>query len=390
MVETNNNAHLFEQLKKDIATWECQALEFKTTATSDHEIAEAIAAFATSNFGRIYLGIDNSRQITGVDNVFDGLGKDTFLRRIAHISKDLVKPPIRVKVSFIETESKVVVRIDVPKGEEPVYYVDHRPYTRDLSTTRKLEPDELKNLYMQYYSSILGQPPSDEQTDYFVEVLTQLSDIQLICLDYADHLIKPDVYQLKYDIGATARRLTILSAKEFGQNLGIDQTLKHLSNRLEDAESYEFYMGMQSVKDFGEILNDCLKLSNQLYEQVKKNMPRPTLPNFKRVVTENIDLLEAEWDKAEKYFQRGELEKLRDSFRRFGYTFHRLGNLPDADLQGISIELREAGEKLRNLSSTEKYFLTGIGENPLIKINEEIQPTLTNLETIKKSLNLLQ
>lgn len=387
MVETNTNAHLLEQLKRDVTTWECQTSEFKTTATSDHEIAEAIAAFATSNFGKVYLGISNSRQITGVDNVSDGLEKDNFLRRIAHISRDLVKPPLKVSVSFIETETKIVVRIDVPKGEDPVYFVDYRPYTRDLSTTRKLEPNELKNLYMQYYSSILGQPPNNEQTEYLLEVLTQLSDTQLMCLDYDDHLIKPDIYQLKYDIGATARRLTILSEKKIGKDLGIDPTLKQLGNRLEDAEAYEFYMGRQSVIDFGKIMKDCLMLTNQLYEQVKKNMPVSSLPNFKGVVTENIGLLTNEWEKAEKYFQRGELEKLRESFRRFGYTFHRLGTLPDADLGGVSLELKEAGEKLRNLSSTQKYFIVDmVGLN---KIKEEIKPVLTNLETIKKKLNIV-
>ena len=383
MVETNNSAHLLEVLKSDIVTWECQTVEFKTTAASDHEIAEAIAGFATSNFGKIYLGISASRLIVGVNAVSDGIGKDNFLRRIAHISKDIVRPPIRVKVHFIENESKVSVRIDVPKGEEPVYYVDYRPFTRDLSTTRKLEPDELKNLYIQYYSLILGQPSKNEKTEYLLELIVQLSDIQLICLDYSDHLIKPDVYQLKYDIGATTRRLTILSEKKMGQELGMEPTLKKLSNRLDDAEAHQFHMGMQTVIEFGKILNDCSIFSEQLFEQVRKNLPISALPNFKGVVVETIGLLENEWNKSEKYLQRGELEKLRESFRRFGYAFHRLGILPDADLEGISIELREAGEKLRNLSSTQKYFLVGM-QSPLPKIKEEIQPILITLEIIKK------
>jgi hypothetical protein len=290
-------------------------------------------------------------------------------------------------VDFIETELKTVVRIDVPKGEEPAYFVDYRPYTRDLSTTRKLEPTELKSLYQQHFLSTLGQPPDEESTKYLTEVVSQLSDIQMISSDYMNHLIKPDFYQLTYDIGATARRLSVLSVDKFAKSFGIDATLKELGDKLEDAEAHEFYMGMESVKEFGNKLQDCLKLSNLLYAQIKKNAPSLLLPNFKLVVSENIELLENEWNKSDKYLQRGELEKLRDSFRRFGYTFHRLASLPDADKYGFSVELEEIGDSLRKLSSTQNYFLPSMGVNPLDKIKPEMMQIMTRLEACKKRLD---
>lgn len=387
MTPEDASAELSEQLKEDIETWECQTVEFKKRATSDHEIAEAIAGFATSNSGRIYIGVGDDGQITGVDAVSDGMERDAYQRRIAHISRDLVKPPIRVKVDFIETESRTVVRIDVPKGEEPAYFVDYRPYTRDLSITRKLEPTELKSLYQQHFLSTLGPPPDEESTKYFIELMSQISDIQMICSDYMDHLIKPDFYQLKYDIGATARRLSILSANQYAKNLGIDTILKELGRKLEDAEAHEFYLGMKSVEEFGNKLQDCLKLSNRLYEQIKKNAPPLLLPNFKLVVSENIELLKSEWNKSDKYLQRGEIEKLRDAFRRYGYTFHRLASLQDADKYGLSIELKEIGESLRKLSSTQNYFLLSMGVNPLDKIKPEMVQIMDRLEACKERLD---
>jgi len=386
MSTTNANTELVKQLRQDIETWECQTVEFKKTATSDHELAETVAGFATSNIGRIYIGVADGRQITGIDNVSTGIDRDAYQRRIARISRDLVNPLIRVRVSFIEIESRTVVRIDVPKGEEPVYYVDYRPWIRDLSTTRKLEPSELKSLYQQYFQTSLGQP-SDELTNYLIEVLSQLSDTQIIYSDYKDHLIKPDVYQLKYDVGATARRINILSRNPFAKDLAIDLTLKDLSSRLEDAEAYEFYMGAESVQEFGTILQACFTLSNRLLEQVKKNMPTSTLSDFKRIVSENVEAVKGEWIKSAKYLQRGELGKLQDSFRRIGYTFHRLGSLPDADKYAdLSIELKEIGEKLRNLSSTQKYFLMYGAVNPLDKIKKEIEPILSKLDSLRQQL----
>jgi len=386
MAANDINVELVKQLKEDVNTWECQTVEFKKTATSDHELAEAIAGFATSNIGRIYVGVGDSGQITGVDNLSTGPEKDAYQRRIAHIARDIVNPPIRVRMSFLDIECKIVVRIDVPKGEEPVYYVDYRPYTRDLSTTRKLEPSEVKSLYQQYFLASLGQP-IDERTKFLLDVLTQLSDVSIIASDYMDHLLKPDVYQLKYDIGATARRIEVLSGNQFATDLGIDSTVRELGGKLEDAEAHEFYMGMESVTEFGKKLEDCVKLSNKLYEPVKKNMPPSTLPDFKQIVSENVESLRNEWIKSTKYLQRGELEKLQDSFRRFGYTFHRLGVLPDADkYSGLSIELRKVGERLRNLSSTQKYFLMSVGVNPLDKIKLEIEPILSKLEALKRQL----
>jgi hypothetical protein len=386
MAATENNSELVNQLKQDIETWECQSVEFKKTATSDHELAEAIAGFATSNIGRIYIGVNDDGQITRVNNVSTGTEKDAYQQRIANISRIIVKPPIRVKISFIEIETETVVRIDVPKGEEPVYYVDYRPYTRDLSITRKLEPSEVRNLHRLQFLETLAQPP-DGRTKFLTDVLTQLSDVQVIYSDYGDHLIKPDVYQLKYDIGATARRIYELSRNQFSKDFAVDVPLKELSDKLEDVEAYEFYMGIESVTEFGKKLEECIRLSNLLIQQIKKNMPPTVAPDFKRYILENTESLKDEWIKAPKYLERGDLEKLRDSFRRFGYTFHRLSALPDADqFENLSIDLKEVGEKLRNLSSTEKYFLLSMGVNPLDKIKNEIEPILSRLESLKHEL----
>lgn len=151
METEDRNAELMKQLEQDITDWESQTVEFKKTATSDHELARAFAGLATANTGRIYVGVGDNRRTEGVDNVSTGSEKDKYQLRIARISRDMVKPAIRVKISFLMVKSKTVVRIDVPKGDEPVYYVDHKPYTRDLSTTRKLEPSEVQALSVRKY-----------------------------------------------------------------------------------------------------------------------------------------------------------------------------------------------------------------------------------------------
>lgn len=150
-----------KQLKRDIEQWENQYVEFKKSP-SKHDLAQTIAGFATANAGRIYIGVSSDRKITGVDGVKTGIGKDRRQRQISRTTRDNVRPPIHVKVLFIEDESgKTVIRIDVPKGKEPVYYADYRPYTRSLSDTRKLDPSEVRNLHRQHFSIFeSAEPPT--------------------------------------------------------------------------------------------------------------------------------------------------------------------------------------------------------------------------------------
>lgn len=375
-----------KQLREDIKNWECQEVEFKKTATSDHEIAEAIAGFATSNVGRIYLGVDDGGSVTGLDHIKNGADRDVFLRRIANISRNIVKPPIRVSVTFIEFNGMLVAKIDVPKGEEPIYYVDYRAWTRDLSVTRKLEPTEIKNLYLQFLKTTFNES-NDPKTQFLVDIIAQMSDTELLGFDYIDHLINPDVNQLMYDIGATAERVSNLSVKEEAQFYGISQPLKDISSALQDAQAHEFYLGMESVIEFGKKIQPAVTIANKVVNQVKKNMPKKTITDYKRLVVESIEILKNEWNNANRYLERGQIERLQDVLRRLGYTFHRLGSLPDGELYGISMELINTGKKLRKFSSTEKYFLEYAGANPVEKVSPEMVPILNELEAIKQSLS---
>lgn len=146
-----SNIALMEQLAKDIAEWETHSVEFKKRATSDNELAQAIAAFATANPGRVYIGIKPDKTIEGVE-INANNGRDIYQLKIARITNDIIRPKIRVKLYFIVPDAKkTVVRIDVPKGTEPVYYADYRPYIRYLSQTRKMEPSEVKETYENYF-----------------------------------------------------------------------------------------------------------------------------------------------------------------------------------------------------------------------------------------------
>jgi hypothetical protein len=138
---------------------ECQTIEFKSWKDKIQGklptplkklLTESIAAFATSNPGIIYLGIEDDGTVTGVDT---NISEDQFGRMIADFAKNRVKPSLdRVEVRFlthtVEGEKKAVIAIAVPKGSAPVYYTEaNTPYLRDGKRNRPAEPHEVERLH---------------------------------------------------------------------------------------------------------------------------------------------------------------------------------------------------------------------------------------------------
>ena len=116
------------------------------------ELRKEIAAFATSNPGVIFLGIDDDGSIRGMDGLQQVTGKDRMKRRIDGVARG-VKPSVTVRTSFpIDEESGVtLVRIGVPSCPEPVYYVGDVLYLRSGQESRPANPDEVKELHRQYF-----------------------------------------------------------------------------------------------------------------------------------------------------------------------------------------------------------------------------------------------
>lgn len=158
---------LLREFEKDLDCWESQKVEFKKRATSKHVIAESIAGFATAEGGRIYIGVRPDKTVEGIEGLDTGRSRDVKQRQILDASKQIVKPAIRVKVHFILVDfMRTIVRIDVPKGNEPIYFADYRPYIRDLSSTRKLNPLEVKHIYHKHFQkeSEEDEPKTDERS----------------------------------------------------------------------------------------------------------------------------------------------------------------------------------------------------------------------------------
>ena len=135
---------------------EGQEIEFKQAKPDNTKLAKEIAAFATSNAGRIFLGIADDGQVVGLENCQGNRERDTFRNSIDCICSDKVRPPITVGTEFVEWNGMTVCIVSVPKGLASIYYVHYLPYIRRGSQARPADPAEVEAIYAHRYTQGRG------------------------------------------------------------------------------------------------------------------------------------------------------------------------------------------------------------------------------------------
>ncbi len=102
-----------------------------------------VCALANTNGGTIYVGIaaDPAVPPVGVENASQGIEE---LRD--EIEKKMT-PPLEVEIDALETQGKTVIRLQVPRGDDPPYAIDdNKIYVRDEAETTLAVRDEIVRL----------------------------------------------------------------------------------------------------------------------------------------------------------------------------------------------------------------------------------------------------
>jgi len=108
-----------------------------------YAIIADVCAFANTNGGTLYIGLsaDQKKAVTGLSNPNQA---------ITQLSKEIgnrLSPPLQCDLDVQETNGKKVVRILVPRGEDPPYAVDdNKIYVRSEAETGLAVRDEIVGL----------------------------------------------------------------------------------------------------------------------------------------------------------------------------------------------------------------------------------------------------
>jgi len=110
-----------------------------------HELTKEIAAFATTQGGKIFLGVNNQGEVIGLQGIDTPSGKDDLQKRIRGLIGN-IKPKVELFVDFVSENDKHVALITIPKGYMPFYTSEGKIYIRELDESRPATPEEIMRL----------------------------------------------------------------------------------------------------------------------------------------------------------------------------------------------------------------------------------------------------
>jgi predicted HTH transcriptional regulator len=99
---------------------EGRRLEFKEVPPTNAELARTIVSFANDAGGELFIGIKNNpREITGL--LYEQL--DAIENKISNIVNDQCTPIVLPEITFIEENSKHIIRVYICKGSKSPYFI---------------------------------------------------------------------------------------------------------------------------------------------------------------------------------------------------------------------------------------------------------------------------
>ncbi len=129
------------ELIEKIILGEDSTMEFKREMPHRDSMADEIAAFANTEGGTILIGIDDNKEIIGIE-----LQKlDHIEKTVVEICNDSIKPTVRIDTHKITIDEKNILKIEIIKG----LFVHKTPngyFIRQGSSKREMTAEELTRL----------------------------------------------------------------------------------------------------------------------------------------------------------------------------------------------------------------------------------------------------
>ncbi len=123
--------------------YESERIEYKSQLVDD--IYKEVIAFANTDGGVIYIGVDDQGNVTGIENV------DETYTRLTNGIRDAIQPDVTMFVRYILQDNKVI-RIEVGEGSYKPYYLKGKGlkpngvYVRQGATSVQASPEQIRQM----------------------------------------------------------------------------------------------------------------------------------------------------------------------------------------------------------------------------------------------------
>lgn len=214
--------------------YESERIEFKSQMIDD--IYKEVIAFANTDGGIIYLGIDDKGNLIGIDHV------DETYNRLTNGIRDAIAPDVTMFVRYVLQDNKVI-RIEVGEGSYKPYYLKSKGmkpagvYVRQGASSVQASPDQIRRMIKDSDGDVFEETRTASQELTFEEAERtfrrykvdfseekyialglrnihddQYTNLAMILSDQCQHTTKIAVF-------GDADNITFKDAKEFGGSI---------------------------------------------------------------------------------------------------------------------------------------------------------------------------
>ena len=298
------------------AQGEGQTLEYmKAFPENARELAREIAAFATSNSGTILIGVDNEGECVGIPAVTPGQ-RDEILRRLEGICANAVKPSITPSAKFAGTASCATLVITVPKGSQPIYYANHVPYLRHITSSRPAEPHEVIALVQgalrprpQVSATDSIEEIPDRRTRFLADLMHDLAPVIIFGEELDHRMFDPWLQLVRAHFANAASRLRDAAAEQIAVDEKLDVRLLDAAEALDHFVKLRLHLG--SGNDLTRAAKEAVSKARSLLDEISPTVVAHVTPkqltDELRVVQRRLAALDVQADKAS---ESGSMEEL--------------------------------------------------------------------------------
>ena len=157
--------HSQTELIEKIILAEASSIEFKREMPQRNTLADEIAAFANARGGTILIGIDDNREIVGIElQKLDGVEKT-----VVEICNDWIEPTVPIFTEKLRLDGKNLLKIDVSRSLF-VHKTSNGYFTRKETCKKEMSTQQLARLFQtrsqprKTHFDTLSVPNTDRRT----------------------------------------------------------------------------------------------------------------------------------------------------------------------------------------------------------------------------------
>lgn len=348
---------------------ESQTLEFKRQLPAQlDDLAKQIAAFASSNAGDILIGVEDDGTLVGIAEANTVAGRESLKQRVQGICTSAVRPSITPRVVFAQEGEHIVLIIAVPKGPEPVYYVDFRPYIRHLTESRRAQPNEVIELFRAWTTS--NQPAKPKPQQVFLQGLFVMFAEITSWYEEADlRQVNPWLDTLRYLYGGYANSMREMTHDHIAKELEIVELLGMLADALDGVSHLRMHFG--AWPDYLAKHEEVKQLIDDIVTAIKDQGVDLTLDRTSIIplLQSHYDRLQVLSDRAHALIEQNRREELQREAADFGRRILTVVCHPLLDGDSDFARLKTLGHRL---TMTETLTIYMDGGASLQKLEDEI------------------